>query len=41
MMHIIAGFSLAMIAVAVAVCTVAVGSGVDAASNLQLMSVFP
>jgi hypothetical protein len=38
--RIIAGFSLAMIAVVIAVCTVAVGSGLDA-SNLQLMSVFP
>jgi hypothetical protein len=38
--RIIAGFGLAMIAVVIAVCTVAVGSGVDA-SNLQLMSVFP
>ena len=38
--RIIAGFGLAMIAVVIAVCTVAVGSGVDA-SNLQLMTVFP
>ena len=38
--RIIAGFGLAMIAVVIAVCTVAVGSGVDA-GNLQLMSVFP
>lgn len=38
--RIIAGFGLTMIAVVIAVCTVAVGSGVDA-SNLQLMSVFP
>jgi hypothetical protein len=38
--RIIAGFGLAMIAVIIAVCTVAVGSGLDA-SNLQLMTVFP
>ena len=38
--RIIAGFGLAMIAVVIAVCTVAVGSGFDA-SNLQLMTVFP
>jgi hypothetical protein len=38
--RIIAGLGLTMIAVVIAVCTVAVGSGVDA-TNLQLMSVFP
>jgi hypothetical protein len=38
--RIITGLGLAMLAVVIAVCAVAVGSGVDA-SNLQLMSVFP
>ena len=37
--RIIAGLGLTMIAVVIAVRTVAVGSGVDA-TNLQLMSVF-
>jgi hypothetical protein len=38
--RIIAGFGIAMITVVIAVCAVAVGSGIDA-TNLQLMSVFP
>jgi hypothetical protein len=38
--RIIAGFGIAMIAVAVAIYAMVVGAGVDATS-LQLMSVFP
>jgi hypothetical protein len=38
--RIMVGFGLAMIAGVLAVCAVAVSSGVDA-SNLELMSVFP
>jgi hypothetical protein len=38
--RIMPGFGIAMITVLVAVCAVAVGSGIDA-TNLQLMSVFP